>query len=451
MKFYRYASVAGLIFLLTGCSGTSSFFGGDGSKTESTEIQAPVNGQITVQRGDTVYAIARKYGVPVRSIIDTNNLEPPFTLTAGQALSLPAVKYHVAERGDTVYGVARGYGVSPTEVVQINNLRAPYALTPGQEVRLPAYAGVQGGLQPRVKVPGPVSGSAQTATATPSSNYPTVVASAPTVASPTVPRTSSPTAPAPTAPPTRNSPAPTTGQTPRSTAASTPTVITPSPSTSARPSSSVSAKPGEDPYASQNGSSSGQQAIPPVPMEPDPVASAQSQSLPPPPLPDTPSMPASTVSTSTSSSPTGTQVAAVPANTAHEADPPRESGGSFLWPINGKVLSNFGPKDNGLHNDGINIGAPRGTPIKVSDNGTIAYVGNELRGFGNLVLVRHADGWITAYAHCEEIMVKVGDQVKRGQVVARVGSTGGVDQPQLHFELRKGKQPVNPRSYLTLS
>lgn len=435
----------GLTLFLTGCSGATSFFGGGESKPAATDVQIPVNGRINVQRGDTVYALARNYGVPVRSIIDANNLEPPFALSAGQTLTLPAVKYHVAERGDTIYGVARTYGVSVTEVTQINNMEAPYTLSAGQEVRLPASAGIAGGPQPRVRVPG---AAVQTATATPAVTRPATTQ--PTVSA-TPPRTTTvPSTPVQNTPPAVATTQPTRPATPA--VPSTPTVITPPATTATRPAVPPvpATTPKADPYADRN-LASAQQTV----VEPDPVASAQSQNLPPPPLPTASApTPASTTAASPSSSAsTGTQIAAVPVTnpTPPSDTPPREGGGTFLWPINGKVLSSFGPKENGLHNDGINLGAPRGTPIKVGDNGTVAYVGNELRGFGNLVLVRHADGWITAYAHCEEILVKVGDQVKRGQVVARVGSTGGVDQPQLHFELRKGKQPVNPRSYLTLS
>ena len=83
------------------------------------------------------------------------------------------------------------------------------------------------------------------------------------------------------------------------------------------------------------------------------------------------------------------------------------------------------------------------------DGGTVAYAGNELRGYGNLVLVKHPSGWITAYAHCQELLVKRGDTVSRGQAIAKVGSTGGVSEPQLHFELRRGKRAVDPREFLT--
>lgn len=123
----------------------------------------------------------------------------------------------------------------------------------------------------------------------------------------------------------------------------------------------------------------------------------------------------------------------------------------FIWPVNGEVISEYGPKGNGLFNDGINIAAARGAPIRAAESGVVAYAGNELRGFGNMLLIKHADGWVSAYAHADELMVAKGDRVGKGQVVARVGSTGSVTSPQLHFELRRGKKAVDPMRYLRRS
>jgi len=120
----------------------------------------------------------------------------------------------------------------------------------------------------------------------------------------------------------------------------------------------------------------------------------------------------------------------------------------FRWPVRGRVIAGFGPKPNGLQNDGINLAVPEGTPVKAADDGVVAYAGNELKGYGNLVLVRHSNGFVTAYAHASEIMVKRGDNVKRGQVIAKSGQTGNVTSPQLHFEIRKGATPVDPSQYL---
>ena len=120
----------------------------------------------------------------------------------------------------------------------------------------------------------------------------------------------------------------------------------------------------------------------------------------------------------------------------------------FRWPVKGKVISAFGPKPNGKHNDGINLAVPEGTILKAAEDGVVAYAGNELKGYGNLVLIRHADGWVTAYAHNSELLVRRGETVKRGQTIARAGKTGGVDTPQLHFEIRKGSTPVDPTQHL---
>lgn len=120
----------------------------------------------------------------------------------------------------------------------------------------------------------------------------------------------------------------------------------------------------------------------------------------------------------------------------------------FLWPAKGPILSDFGPKQNGLHNDGINIAMPPNGPVRAAGSGTVSYAGNGLRGYGNLILIRHQDGWVTAYAHNSELLVKKGDTVERGQQIARAGRSGGVAQDQLHFEVRHGAKAVNPKPLL---
>jgi murein DD-endopeptidase MepM/ murein hydrolase activator NlpD len=119
-----------------------------------------------------------------------------------------------------------------------------------------------------------------------------------------------------------------------------------------------------------------------------------------------------------------------------------------MAPVHGRLVSTYGPAAGGTHNDGINIAAPKGTPVLAADDGVVAYAGNELRGFGNLVLLKHADGWVTAYAHCDTITVRRGERVKRGQPIGTVGATGSVDEPQLHFEVRRGTRALDPTIYL---
>ena len=156
------------------------------------------------------------------------------------------------------------------------------------------------------------------------------------------------------------------------------------------------------------------------------------------------------------------KVASVPAQNARVATPEQhtpetvtktaEAAGSipsFRWPVKGRIIAAFGAKSNGATNDGINLAVPEGTPIKAADDGVVAYAGNELKGYGNLVLIRHANGFVSAYANASELLVKRGDTIKRGQVIAHAGQTGNVNSPQLHFEIRKGSTPVDPTKYLS--
>jgi murein DD-endopeptidase MepM/ murein hydrolase activator NlpD len=124
------------------------------------------------------------------------------------------------------------------------------------------------------------------------------------------------------------------------------------------------------------------------------------------------------------------------------------SSSQFSWPVRGKILSAYGAKSSGLFNDGINIGASRGTAVKAAENGVVAYAGNEVKGMGNLIIIQHSDGWMTVYAHMDSMVVRRGNKVSVGQKIGTVGETGKVDSPQLHFEVRKGTKAYNPSNYL---
>ena len=128
---------------------------------------------------------------------------------------------------------------------------------------------------------------------------------------------------------------------------------------------------------------------------------------------------------------------------------PPEGAPAFAWPVSGRVISDFGTTANGGRNDGINIAASLGTPIHASAPGTVSYAGDELKNYGNLLLLKHSGGYTTAYAHAERMVVQRGDSVTRGQVIGYVGQTGDVASPQLHFEIRAATTPVNPRAYLS--
>jgi len=253
----------------------------------------------TVKKGETLYALSRQYGVPVRALVTANKLRSPYTLAVGQRLQVPTARTHIVQKGETGYSISRRYGVTASALMRRNGIRAPYRLAVGQQLKLP------GGATRAVAV------------------------------------------------------------------------------------------------------------------------------------------------ASTSKSPTTRQPSKSTGRTVAMPTPPPRSGAGFDWPLSGKIASRFGPREGGMHNDGINILAALGTPVKAADAGIVVYASNALEGYGNLLLVKHAGGWITAYAHNERLLVRPGQKVKRGEIVARVGSTGGVAVPQLHFEIRKGRQALNPLRYLT--
>lgn len=303
LKLRLYIRLLPLILLLGGC-GTNriqlfnydlgTFFGGTPD-------------YVTVKKGDTLYSLSRRYNVPMRELVETNNLRPPYSLNIGRVLKMPNARYHIVQKGDTVYNISKRYNVDMHSLSKLNNIDAPYSLSIGQ----------------RLAIPGSVACKVE------SSNY------------------------------VSNSP-------PKQT--------------------SSSWKPW--------------------------------------------SKPAPTKQQSTYSAPV------------------KKRNAKFEWPVKGKIISNFGAIGKGRNNDGINIKAPLGTAVKAGDAGTVAYAGNELKGFGNLILIKHNDGWITAYAHNDRLLVKKGQKVRRGEKIATVGVTGGVSTPQLHFEIRAGKKAVNPNAYL---
>lgn len=161
-----------------------------------------------------------------------------------------------------------------------------------------------------------------------------------------------------------------------------------------------------------------------------------------------------TTTTATTSA-TGTSTAHAQPKQKISSDPTQKlpkisarSSSKFSWPVRGKILSQYGAKSGGLFNDGINIGAARGTKVGAAENGVVAYAGNEVKGMGNLIIIQHSGGWMTVYAHLDTMSVRRGAKVSVGQKIGTVGATGKVDVPQLHFEIRKGTKAYNPSSYL---
>ena len=318
--------------------------------------QLPHPDSVIVQSGETLYGIARRYDVPVRSLIEANGLTPPYRLTAGRRLGLPRVHQHIVQPGETLYGISRLYGVDTSTLARSNGLGPPYHVRVGEALILPAPVETAGVKAPVIKATPPAAAYAA----------PAAPASPPVLASRAAPPPAAPPPPA-------------------------------------------------------------QAMMPPPPAAAAPRAETKTAGLPPAP----PAAPEA-------------QTAALPPPAP--AAPPGAR--TFLWPVHGKIIAAYGNGEGGTHNDGINIAAPEGTSVRAADAGTVAYAGNELRGYGNLVLIKHPDGWMTAYAHNSVLLVKRGEKVRRGQVIARVGATGAVGEPQLHFEIRHGTRALDPGEYL---
>ncbi len=347
---------------------------------------------VVVQPGDTLYSISRRYDVPTKAIAARNDIRPPFALAVGQTLILDPARRHTVLAGQTLEAIARIYDVDLALLASANDLGRPYALKPGQEIWIPdpftQAAQPTRNERPDIDVAEVAVAPPRRSTITAESLAPPPGAAAPTatfVAPPAAPASPSAPVAAPSAP----------MSSPLSAPMSEP--MTAAPTAAPKPAAPAAPSP----------------VTPPL-VEPKPGAETQVAVVPPSQLPD----------------------------------PAPRATSRFAWPIAGKVIASFGPAGGGLHNDGINIAAPAGSEVRAADNGVVAYAGNELRGFGNLLLIKHADGWTTAYAHNEKLLVKRGDTVKQGQAIATVGRTGNVDTPQLHFEVRKGTQAMNPMEFL---
>ncbi len=314
MKKIKTFTTILLILFISGCFFSNETIYLTSSRAGKTQIYSqnqnpsayPSKGYITVQKGDTVYGLSRKYNVGLRNLISTNNLRAPYKLTIGQKLRLPASNYHTVAKGDTVYSISRKYNVNMPSLVRGNNLKSPYTIGIGQKLWLPS----------------------------------SVVA--------------------------------------KSTSYKKPTTST-TKSTSNTTRSKTTKKPAKKPVV---------------------------------------------------------------------YNAPNRSGFYFAWPIDGKIITPYGSVGKGMHNDGINIAGKPNQKVLASENGVVAYTGNEIAGYGNLLLIKHAEGWMSAYAHNEKILVKKGQKVTKKQPIAIVGKTGNVATHQLHFELRRDSKPINPISYL---
>ena len=358
-------------------------------------------GSAVVRPGDTLYSIARRNNAPIRAIIEANQLEPPYVLRPGRQLIVPHPQVHLVTPGETILGIARQYGVDSSALVRANAIAPPYKILVGQTLIMPG---------PVATAPASVPPTSPDETQRVEPPSPTAAASPPVSAS---------SAPAPGVP---------TPQPSASAAATSGDVVVvalPPPATP--PAAATSAATSSLPLP---GSTQGQgtAALSPQRAGNEPEGGANGSGPPPP-----------------ETNAAGFAPAAGMADVARSSAP---GNGLFLWPLRGKIVSGYGAKEGGLFNDGINISAARGQTVIAAGDGVVVYAGNEIRGFGNLVLIKHAKGWMTAYAHNDRLLVKRGNHVRRGQPIAKVGNSGSVSSPQLHFEIRHGSRPVDPVKYL---
>jgi murein DD-endopeptidase MepM/ murein hydrolase activator NlpD len=363
-------------------------------------------------RGPGSYAPASTTSRPYPAVASTSLPPPDITGSVTQPPRPPAngkwtwdggTPVTVAQ-GDTVDSISRRYGVPPTALMHANNITAQAALFPGQQLVIPRFV--------------------------PNQAQPPRVASASPLA----------TRPAAAPPPAVSTPV---------AAAGTPGVHVVAPGETLSKISRLYRKPVGEIAKANN-------IRPTAPLKigdrltiPGVRTSAANPKI-------GVSVAQAKAAVPAATKEVATETAAIIAPTVETA-PPKDAAKAaeaigalptFRWPANGRVIAGFGTSPNGVQNDGINLALPEGTAVKSAEDGVVAYAGNELKGYGNLVLVRHPNGYVTAYAHAKELLVKRGDQVKRGQVIARSGQTGNVNAPQLHFEIRKGASPLDPMRFL---
>ena len=392
--------------------------------TDGAAVRSP--GQsgylVAAEPGETLDSMAARYDLPSRALIDANHLRPPYSLKPHQTLIIPPPATYRVHQGDSVAEIATLLGVDETALARANGLQQPYHMRVNQVLRVPGGYG-DGGLirdagpdaDPNLAYvpPGEPAVTPRSAISSQTLAPPPGIASGPAYGAPAAaPVPSQPVQP--TMPPARSfGPAPAQMASPTALAPQPPSRLPAPPQMAYQP-------PQNTMPASVPPQNTSPMALPTVPRP--------APSMPTPPPPAAAPLPVQ-------------QAMAAPA--AGVAGAPH-----FIRPVNGQTVQGFGTDGSGLTNDGINIAAAAGTPVQAADAGTVIYTGNELAAFGNLILIRHAGGFVTAYGHLGSIGVQRGATVVQGQSIGTVGQTGSASAPQLHFEIRQGSKPVDPAPYL---
>jgi len=401
-----------LVILAVAAAGLSGCTAFDEAVYQDRPVHAPGNQAgyvVSALPGETVESLARRFDVPSAAVIQANHLQAPYTLRPQQTLIIPPPATYRVRSGDTVAGIATMLGVDEVAFARANGLEKPYHMQVNQVLRVPGgFGGEEAataseepgftGVEPPPR---------STISAEPLAPPPGISQSGTGFAQPTPP----PAAPAMPASPTssQHQPLP-------SSSFGSPTALAP------------------------------QQPSRPLPPVPPAAATGAPTAI----IPSTPAGSPPAAVESVSSAPQVTPPArTAPAQTAMASPISPAGAPHFIKPVSGSVTLGFGADASGQTNDGLNISAPSGTPVQAAEAGTVIYTGNELQAFGNLVLIRHAGGWVTAYGHLGSIAVQRGATVTQGQPIGTVGQTGNATAPQLHFEIRQGSKPVDPAPLLS--
>ena len=334
-------------------------------------------GTYKVVRGDTVASVAKRLGMDRDQLIQMNGLKRPYALTRGKVLKVPAPLVYEVQRGDTYSDIANRFDVSVLDLTDLNKTTSSKGLRPGQKIKLPAE--VQARL---VKKAQAAERAAQQAAADRAEAI-RFEAEQETIRR-EVARLATERA--------------------------------------------IVAKRAADEAAAAQPFNQSMTSAATTVLPPKPVVNG---TLPPPlrPEPRPVTLPPAPMDKSETSAPSS------------EAEIIASGRGRFLWPVRGDVISGFGIKPGGQRNDGINLSGKDGDPVRAAAGGEVVYSGNLVPGFGNLVLIKHEGGWVTAYAHMASTAVKIKDRIAQGQTIGTVGRTGGVEASQLHFELRYAPSP----------
>lgn len=363
----------------------------------------------TVREGQGLDAVARAMGSSRKELAEINKLKEPYLLKPGQVLKGPSTrqKAYVVASGDTLFAIARRFGVTAKALADENDIEVNASLRVGQKLKLPKGFKDGGPQKKTITVMEPLAG----AVPPPAAPRPP----APRPVTPPAPKpqpvTPPPAATTPVAPPPAATPVTPPKPKPTPPATTTPPAVTTPP-----------VKPAPTPTKPT-----------PTPIRPAPVAPPVVRPVtPPPPAAITPARP---------------PVATAPAlpdggaPALSDADIAELARGRFDWPVRGEVISDYGPKGGGRRNDGIDIGAPAGTPVRAAAAGKVVYSGGDVPGFGVTVLIQHDDGWVTVYGNLQGASVRMQQSVRAGEQIGTVGSSGGAPRPQLHFEVRYSPSP----------